>query len=128
LFPRPTREKLLPLFLVGALLLCHGVFGTLHLVCHPPECAGSKEHAVKHLPAAGAAGDAPEHSASHETGTQYLAVVVGFLGLLLRLLSKGTLLRIRRGIRWYAVLRRVLAVLFHPPPIPTPLVLQVFRL
>jgi len=121
LFPGPTREKLLPLFLVGALLLCHGVFGTLHLVCYSPECAGDAEHQA----AAGAVGNSHEHPVDHATGTEYFAlVVVGLLGLLLGLLREGTPLR----IRWYAVLRRVLAVLFHPPPTLTPLVLQVFRL
>ena len=127
MFPRPSSEKLLPLFLVGALLLCHGVFGALHLVCDPPACAGGAEHATEHQPAAGAAGDAHEHSGSHETGTQYFAVVIGLLGLLLRLLSKGTLLQIRLGMRWPPVLRRASAV-FHPPRAPASPVLQVFRL
>jgi hypothetical protein len=38
--------------LIGTLLLCHGVFGALHLVCYPPLCAGDAEHQA----AAGAQG------------------------------------------------------------------------
>jgi hypothetical protein len=33
-------DRQLSLLLVGTLLLCHGVFGALHLVCYPPECVG----------------------------------------------------------------------------------------
>jgi hypothetical protein len=129
LFPRLTRKKFLPLLLVGALLLCHGVFGALHLVCYLPECAGDAEHAAEHQAAAGAVDDAHEHPPDHGTSTEYFAVVLifGFLGLLLGLLPKGTSFRIRLGMRWPVVLRRVPAVL-RPPPTPTPLTLQVFRL
>jgi hypothetical protein len=119
----------LAVLLVGALLLCHGAFGALHLVCYPPQCAGDAEHAAHHQLAAGGVGDSHEHSADHGTSTEYFAVlVVGFLGLLLGLLSKGTPLRISVAARWPAVLRRVPAVLFRPPPTPTPQTLQVFRL
>jgi hypothetical protein len=129
LLPRLTRERFLPLLLVGALLLCHGVFGALHLVCYPPECAGDVEHAAEHQATAGAVGDAHEHPADHGASTEYFAVVLifGFLGLLLGLLTKGTPLRIRLTTSWPVVLRRVAAVL-RPPPTPTPLSLQVFRL
>jgi hypothetical protein len=127
LLPRSTRERLLPLLLVGALLLCHGVFGSLHLVCYPPQCAGDAEHAEEHQAAAGAVGDAHEHPADHGTSTGYFAVLfVGLLGLLFGLLPKGTPLRIRLDARWPVVLRRLPAV-YRPPPTPTPLTLQVFR-
>jgi hypothetical protein len=132
LLPRSTREKLLPLLLVGALILCHGVFGALHLVCYLPQCAGGVEHAAEHQAAPGAVGDAHEHSAdhgtSHGTSAGYFAVLVSsLLGLLLGLVSKGAPLRIGLNARWAVALRRVPAV-FHPPPTPTPLTLQVFRL
>jgi hypothetical protein len=122
-----TRQ--LSVLLVGTLLLCHGVFGALHLVCYPPECAGDAEHTAEHQAAAGAVEDSHEHPADHGTSTEYFAVVLiyEFLGLLLRLLSKGTWLRIKLDARWPVVLRRVPAV-FRPPPTPTPLSLQVFRL
>src|SRR3712207_522206 len=93
-----TRQ--LSVLLVGTLLLCHGALGALHLVCCPPsQCASDAEHAAEHQPAAGAAGDAHEHPAGHHgTSTEYFAVVVSLLGLLLRLLPKGAPLQIELGI------------------------------
>jgi hypothetical protein len=117
----------LSVLLIGALLFCHGVFGALHLLCYPPQCAGDAEHAVEHHAAAGAMGDAHEHSVDHGTSSGYFAVLVGLLGLLLGLLAKGAPLRIGLEERWPVVLRRVPAVM-RPPPAPTPLTLQVFRL
>ena len=125
MLPRSTRERLLPLLLVGTLLLCHGVFGALHLVCYPPQCAGHTEHAAGHH--AGVIGGANEHSADHGTSTGYFAVLVGLLGLLLGLLSKGAQSRINLTAYWPVVLRRVTAVV-RPPPTPSLLTLQVFRL
>jgi hypothetical protein len=117
----------LSLVLIGTLLLCHGVFGSLHLICTSPECAGDAEHPAKHHAAAGA-GDAHGHPAGHARSTEYFAVlVVGFLGLLLGLLPKRTPLRIGPDARWPVILRRVPAVL-RPPPTPTALTLRVFRL
>ena len=120
----------LSVLLVGTLLFCHGVFGALHLVCYPPRCADDAEHTAEHQ--AGAMGGAHEHPADHGTthGTSagYFAVLVsGLLGLLLGLIPKGTPVRITLAARWPVVLRRVSAV-FRPPPTPTPLTLQVFRL
>ena len=118
----------LSVLLAGTLLLCHGAFGALHLVCYPPQCAGDAEHSAEHQAAAGGVGDLHEHSADHGTSIGYFAVLaVGLLGLLLRLLPKGAPLRIRLDGHWPAVLRRVPAVL-RPPPAPTPPTLQVFRL
>ncbi len=125
MLPRSIRERPLAFLLVGTLLLCHGVFGALHLVCYSPQCAGDAEHQ------AGAMGDAHErstdHGTSHGTGAGYFAVLVGLLGLLLGSLPKGAPVRIGLDARWPAVLRCVPAV-FRPPPNPTPLTLQVFRL
>lgn len=110
----------LSVLLVGTVLLCHGAFGGLHLVCYPPECAGKAEH---HAAAPGA----HKHPADHGTSTGYFAVLaVVLLRLLLSLFPRGTPLRIMRGARWPAVLR-VPAVL-RPPPTLTPPLLQVFRL
>jgi hypothetical protein len=118
----------LSVLLIGTLLLCHGVFGILHLVCYSPACVGDAEHQAQHQAATGAVGDAHEHPADHGTSTGYFAVLVlGLLGLLLGLLPKGAPLRIALGTHGPAVLRRVPAVL-RPPPPPTPLTLQVFRL
>ena len=117
----------LSLLLIGTLLLCHGVFGALHLVCASPECADDAGHPAEHHAAAGASGT-HEHPAGHATSTEYFAVLtVGFLGLLLGLLPKSRPLGIGLDARWPVVLRRVPAVL-RPPPAPTPLTLRVFRL
>jgi hypothetical protein len=114
--------------LIGTLLLCHGVFGALHLVCDPLEWCAGAHHSAEHQTAAGA-GDAHEHPTGHNVSTAYFAVVaLGLLVLILKLLPKCAAgLRIWLGTRWTAVLRRVPAVL-RPPPTPTPPVLQVFRL
>ena len=129
MLPRSIRERPLAFLLVGTLLFCHGVFGALHLVCYSPQCAGDAERPAEHQ--AGAMSDAHEHSkdhgASHGTGAGYFAVLVGLLGLLLGSLPRGALLQTRLDAHWPAVLRRVPAV-FRPPPAPTPLTLQVFRL
>ena len=124
----PSVKKL-SVLLAGAVLLCHGVFGALHLVCDPLEwCAGGAQHAAEHQTAAGAV-DAHEHPTGHDVSTPYFAVVaLGLLALILRLLPKCAAgLRIWLGTRWPAVLRRVPAML-RPPPTPTLPVLEVFRL
>jgi hypothetical protein len=73
-------------------------------------------------------GHSANHGISHGISAEYFAVLVSsLLGLLLGLLPKGAPLRIGLGVRRPAVLRRVPAVM-RPPPTPTPLTLQVFRL
>jgi hypothetical protein len=119
----------LSVLLIGTVLLCHGLFGALHLVCDPLEwCIGGAQHSAEHETAAGA-GDTHGHHTGHDVSTAYFAVVaLGLLVLILRLLPKCAAgLRIWLGTRWPVVLRRVPAVL-RPPPTPTPPVLQVFRL
>src|SRR5918998_4391805 len=121
--------KKLSVLLAGAVLLCHGVFGSLHLVCDPLEwCIGGVQHSAEHQTSTGA-GDAHEHPTGHDVSTAYFAVVaLGLLGLMLRLLPKCAAgLRIWLGTRWPAVLRRVPVVL-RPPPTPALAVFQVFRL
>ncbi len=82
-----TRQ--LSVLLIGTLLLCHGVFGGLHLACDPTDwCAGAAERAAEHQPATGV-GDAHEHPTGHEVSTAYFAVVaIGVLGLILKLLPR----------------------------------------
>ena len=78
---KPLGINHLSVLLAGTLLLCHGVFGALHLVCDTPRCAD--EHAAEHRPAqAVSAAAANEHLVGHDTGTEYFAVVAGLLGLL----------------------------------------------
>jgi hypothetical protein len=122
-------DKKLSVLLAGAVLLCHGVFGALHLVCDPLEwCIGGAQHSAEHQTST-AAGDVHEHPVGHDVSTAYFAVVaLGLLVLILRLLPKCAAgLRIRLGTRWPEVLRRAPAVL-RPPPTPALPVLQVFRL
>jgi hypothetical protein len=118
--------KQLSLLLIGTLLFCHGVFGALHLLCCPPQCAATAEHAAEHRAAAGA-GETHEHPAGHDTCMGYFAVLAGILGLFLGLLLKSASLRIRLDARLPAALRWVPTVM-RPPPTPTPLILQIFRL
>jgi hypothetical protein len=125
---KPPSVNKLSVLLAGAVLLCHGVFGALHLVCNPLEwCAGGAQHSAEHQTAAGAV-DAHEHPTGHDVSTAYFAVVaLGLLGLILKLLPKCAAgLQHWLGTRWPAVLRWVPAVL-RPPPTPTLPVLQVFR-
>jgi hypothetical protein len=116
----------LSLLLVVTLLLCHGAFGGLHMVCFLPECVDHGKHAAMHQPATGGLGDAHEHPASHETSTGYFAVLVGLLGLLLKLLLKIAPSRVRVGVLRAAAIPRLTTV-FRPPS-PKPSNLQVFRL
>ena len=121
--------KKLSVLLVGAVLLCHGVFGSLHLMCNPLEwCIGGAQHAADYQTST-RAGDTHEHPTGHDVSTAYFAVVaLRLLGLILRLLPKCAAgLRIWLGKCWPAVLRRVPAVL-RPPPTPALPILQVFRL
>jgi hypothetical protein len=129
---KPLGVRQLSVLLVGTLLFCHGVFGALHLVCYLPQCTGDAKHTTEYQTAAGAVGHTHEHPADHGTShgisAEYFAVLVfSFIGLLMGLLPKGTLVRIGLDARSVAVLHQVPAVL-RPPPAPTLLTLQVFRL
>jgi hypothetical protein len=128
---RSGREKILPLLLVGALFLCHGVFGPLHLVCASPECVDGAGHPAGqpagHHSAAATMGHTHEHPVSHATSADYFAVVAGLLGLLVGLLGKGPWQEARLGSRRAPTALRASAV-FRPAGAPTSRVLQVFRL
>ncbi len=124
---KPASSRRLSVLLVFALLLCHGAFGALHLVCIPPECVADAGHAAEHQVAAGTVGDEHEHPAGHGTSTGYFAVLAGLLGLCLGLLTRVAPLRVGSGMPRTALLRRLPAA-FHPPPTPTLPNLQVFRL
>ncbi|MDQ3913310.1 MAG: hypothetical protein M3305_16380 [Actinomycetota bacterium] len=114
---------------VVCLLLCHGAFGALHLIPDPlilPVPAG--EHASSHSP--DEERDATRNSGypvQHHTGSEYFAVLLGFLvGVALLLLG-----HIRRWNQNYAprfVGNAVLAVFTNLPRGPTTPFLQVFRL
>jgi hypothetical protein len=125
---RAPSTKHLSVLLAGALLLCHGVFGVVHLICDPPQCVAAAEHAPEHgITHAGAAVDAHEHPVGHGVSTEYFAVLAGLLGLLVGLLPKHATSRIGIDTRRLPVVRRAPDV-FRPARGPTPPVLQVFRL
>ena len=124
---KPLGGNQLSVLLAGALLLCHGVFGVLHLVCSPPVCAGAAEHATGHEPAAGGAADAHEHTMGHGAGTEYFAVVAGLLTLLLSVLRRDVTSRVGIGMSRPFVFRRA-PLGFRSARAPTSPTLQVFRL
>jgi hypothetical protein len=123
---RPTSDSRLALLAIWALLLCHGVFGALHLIPDPvlqPIAAG--EHATTHH-LSGAHGGVPEERpVPHHTDVEYFAVLLGtLLGALylwLLLLSD-----------WVFTTRRFVgsppATVFNLPRGPTLPFLQVLRL
>ena len=125
---RAPSTKHLSVLLAGALLLCHGVFGAVHLICDPPQYVAAAEHAPEHgMAHAGAAVDAHEHPVGHGASTGYFAVLAGLLGLLVGLLPKHATSRIGIDTRRLPVVRRAPDV-FRPARGPTPPVCQVFRL
>jgi hypothetical protein len=109
-----------------ALLLCHGVFGALHL-CPSSQASASHVHEY-HSPADTGAG-IHEHAVCHlMDAAHYFAVfLVAVLGLVLGLLLRGARLwgRVSAPLAFY---RRLKPYISHPPRGPTLPVLQVFRL
>ena len=124
---RGSRGRLLALLLVGTLLLCHGVFGVMHL-CSASHASTSHGH-EHHSPTDAGAGVQKEHAVCHlMDAAHYFAVfLAAILGLVLGLLLKGARLwgRVTAPLVFY---RRLRQPVFHPPRGPTLPVLQVFRL
>jgi hypothetical protein len=122
---RSSTENILPLILVGAMFLCHGVFGPLHLLCASPECVEGAAHPAGHHSVAETMGH--ENPVGHATSADYFAVVAGLLGLLVGLLRMGTSTKARPGsARAISPLRE--HRVFRPARAPTSSVLQVFSL
>jgi hypothetical protein len=127
-----ARIRILALLLVGALLLCHGVFGALHLCSVPPAGAAAHHAGHQHAPS-GAGTSSHEHHTCHlmHAATYYAVLLTALLGLALGfLLITG--LRLWRGITvpTSAVFRRCRLAVLYPPRGPTasPIRLQVLRL
>jgi hypothetical protein len=123
--------RLAVLCLVGALLLCHGVFGALHL-CSTTELAPSADShlAQDHHASSEAGANTTEHPVCHllHVAAYYAVFLAAFLWLVFGLL-------LLKGARLWststapaASFRRFGPVVLHPPRGPTLPVLQVFRL
>ena len=121
---RGSKGRHLALLLVGTLLLCHGVFGILHL-CSTATAPMHQTHEHPSFADETVAGH--EHPMCHLTGAEYFVVFfTAFLGLVLELL-KGARLWGRVAFRPSRLYLQPLVS--HPPRGPTNLpVLQVFRL
>jgi hypothetical protein len=123
LLPLPTRERLLPLLLVGALLLCHGVFGSLHQLKGPvlSDHLTEVEHTSLHEEH-GSTGGHP--LGAHDYAAALFALLLGMVYTLLHLET--------RARDAFPALRRTGSLpttrIFHLPCGPSPPLSQVFRL
>jgi hypothetical protein len=113
--------------LAGTLMLCHGVFGVVHLVCDPPRCVAAEHSAELQDAQAGTAAGEHGEVLGGSPMTHGMLVLAGLFSLLLGLLPKGVASRVGSGARRPPVVRREPAM-FCPPRGPTLPVLQVFRL
>jgi len=123
---RGSKGRHLALLLVGAILLCHGVLGVLHL-CSTSTVPVHQTHEHPSFTDETVAGH--DHPVCHLTGAEYFAVLyTAFLGLLFGLLLKGA--RLWGRVASFRTSKPSLpSLVAHPPRGPTNLpVLQVFRL
>ncbi len=122
----PKGRQLLALLLVGTLLLCHGVFGALHL-CSAPLAPTTTHQGHEYPPSAEKEMGAHGHPACHVAADYFAVLLTAFLGLILALLMKGA--RPWNSVAASLNLRcRFRSLILHPPRGPTPPVIQVFRL
>ena len=124
------RVRLATLCLVGALLLCHGIFGVLHL-CSTGHAASANSHLThEHHASPEAGANTTEHPVCHpmHAGDYYAVFLAVFLGLVFGLLLlKGTRLWSTSTVS-ATVYRCFRPPVLHFPRGPTLPVLQVFRL
>jgi hypothetical protein len=121
LLPRSTRERLLPLLLVGALLLCHGAFGSLHQVEGP--VLSDHSTVVEHTSHQEEHGTADDHLVgAHDYAAALFALLLGMVYALLRREARDTF-----PAPWRTG-SLATARIFHLPQGPSPLLSQVFRL
>ncbi len=123
---KAANGGLLPVLLIAAVLLCHGVLGAMHQVwCDP--CEASRASVEHHESTTDTGGNESGH-ASGLAGIAYAAVMTAFLGVALL-----GLLGIVRGLLEASISRTSGWHLFptvsqHRPRGPTLPSLQVFRL
>lgn len=118
--PDPTGDRLLALLLIWSLLLCHGVFGSLHELSNLaiPEHPAAESHQEEHEPA--------RHlqTGAHDYAAALLALLLGAVYWFLRLVA--------RNRNASPPPRRALPLpttrTFHLPYAKGPPLLQVFRL
>src|SRR5215210_3501971 len=125
------KVRLAILCLIGALLLCHGVFGALHLCSTTEHAASTDSHlAQDHHASSEAGANTDEHTMCHllHAAAYYAVFLAAFLWLVFGLL-------LLKGARLWSTItapaasfRRFGPVVLHPPRGPTLPVLQVFRL
>ncbi len=89
----PADRRLFSLFLVGALLLCHGALGALHQL----EEQGLPQHPFGHPPATHAPADHASHlDGGHETSGDAPAGYANYTAVLVILLLGAVCLMLRR--------------------------------
>ena len=114
-----TTDRLLPVLLIGALLLCHGALGSLHQLHDVPDPAPMK-HAQHH----GGNDASDDHPASANYAAVFFALLFWLVyGLLRSATGARTSLPAAR-----AAIGAVPAKIPILPRGPTFLLLQVFRL
>ncbi len=123
MLPRSARERLLPLLLAGALLFCHGAFGSLHQFKGPMHLEHSQ--LVEHTPHQEEHGPADGHpSRAHDYAAALLVLLLGIVYTFLR--------RKTRSRDAFPATRRTGSLpttkVFHLLQGPSPPLLQVFRL
>jgi hypothetical protein len=124
LLPRSTRERLLPLLLVGALLLCDGAFGSLHQLEGP--LLADHLTVVEHTSQQEEHGAADDHllGGAHDYAAALFALLLGMVYALLR--------RETRSGGAFPAPRRTgsppATTIFHLPRGSSPPLSQVFRL
>ena len=122
-----TRAKVLALLLVGALLLCHGIYGVVHL-CSASSVSVPEGHEYSNLAQMGMV-DHEDHPSCHPEGAESFAVLfASFLGLVLGLLLEGARPYGNKVATSFALDLRLRPSVPYPPRGPTLTVLQVFRL
>jgi hypothetical protein len=118
-----NRDRILAFLLVGALLLCHGAFGSLHqlqdgaLSGHPT----IEQHSSHH----GEHGSTDSHPVR---ATDYAAAFFALLFWLVYELLRRKVLMPQAPSAPRLIGRHSPMVVLHPPRGPTPSLLQVFRL
>jgi hypothetical protein len=127
------RVRLATLGLIAVLLLCHGVFGALHL-CTASPADSTAQHSLQEHSSQAAGASSHDHKACHlmHASAYYAVLLTALLGLATGILLLFKCVRVWSRITLPpAVFRTIRPAVLHPPRGPTAsptLVLQVMRL